>query len=115
MRTAQRRAEQRRSMLVKVGAVAVVLAVIAGVAVAVLSQRDGSSTVAGDGTPPGVTDQGAARLGAEGAPVTVPVVEDFQAAAADGVTGTPTTFVDGKQLDGFQLADVQAAVEQTQS
>lgn len=231
MRADQRRAEQRRNLLVKVGAVAVVLAVIVGVAVAVLSQRDDTSTtVSADGTPQGLTDDGALRLGAEGAPVTVQVVEDFQcpvckafeaqagsqlaewiagdqvaveyrgvafldrasstqystralnasacvasespeawpdfhssmydqqpqeggagltdeqitaiatqagadpsvgscisdlrygdwvastteAAASDGVTGTPTIFVDGKQLDGFQLADVQAAVEQAQ-
>lgn len=230
MRAEQRRAEQRRSMLVKVGAVAVVLLIVVGVAIAILAQRNDSGTVAGDGTPPGLTDDGAVRLGAEDAPVTVQVVEDFQcpvcqafeaqagaqldewiagdevaveyrgvafldrasstqyssralnasacvatespdawpqfhsalyeqqppeggagltdeqitaiatqagadasvgscisdlryadwiastteAAASDGVQGTPTIFVNGEQLEGFQLADVQAAVEEAQ-
>lgn len=37
-----------------------------------------------------------------------------KSAASDGVTGTPTIFVNGEQLDGFQLADVQAAVAAAQ-
>ncbi len=77
MRAEQRRAEQRRSLLLKAGAVALALVLVLGVAVAVLSQRDDGATTAG-GTPGGVTGDGAVRLGAADAPVTVQVVEDFQ-------------------------------------
>lgn len=67
MRAEQRRAEQRRSMLMKVGAVAIALLLVVVVAIAVIAQRSDSTTVAADGTPPGLTDNGAVRLGGDGA------------------------------------------------
>lgn len=40
------------------------------------------------------------------------VANTTDASGEDGVTGTPTVFVDGKKLDGFDPADIQDAVDE---
>lgn len=105
MRAEQRRIEQRRNLLRRVAAVAVALLLIVGVTVAVLSQRGGESAAVAGGTPQGVTDQGAVRLGADDAPVTVQVVEDFQCPVCQAFEAQA-----GAQLDEW-VAGEQVAVE----
>ena len=74
---AQAAAEKRRRLLWQLGAFATVAVVVIVVTVAVLAGQGGSAKTV-EGAPAGVSKQGGIFVGAEDAPVTLTMVEDFQ-------------------------------------
>src|SRR5690349_6738295 len=74
---AQAAREKRRRLLWQLGAFVTVAVVVVLVTVAVLAGRGGSSETV-EGAPAGVSKDGGIFVGAEDAPVTLTMVEDFQ-------------------------------------
>lgn len=96
----QKRKARRRGIAIQSGIGLLVVALVVGITIAVLAQRDSGGT-AGT-TPPGLTDDGSVRFGAADAPVTLQAVEDFQCPICQQFEKTNadllTSYRDGDQV-----------------
>lgn len=125
LRAEQLRKARRRSLFKQVGIVAVVALVAIGIAAAVLMNRKVDHVAA----PPGFDEDGGISVGAEDAPVTVRMVEDFSCphcadteadnrdlltSYAEGkdvrIDYHPIAFLDGHSSDEYATRSLNAAV-----